>query len=107
MDINDVLKRGVTGDEVHTVDKALQKVGRPTTDEPAKNRVLLYLTDSQVSAIEAHCKATNQKVGTFIKTTFLNAFENKKEDSDAIQEFIKGFDNKKIANAVKKTLLGE
>lgn len=83
-----------------------KNVGRKPKDprDVANKRVVLYFSENQLEKVDEYCHQTRQKLGTFIKDTFLNAFEGKKDEVGEIQKFIDSLDEEEIGRLVKAYL---
>jgi len=103
--IDDVLKSSKKEDH-QKLSTATKRAGRPRqTAEKATNRVTLYLTDSQLEAVENHCHKTKQKIGTYIKDLFFEAFEKKRSRSD-LDRFLSALSEEEIGRLVIDYLRG-
>jgi len=107
--IDDVLKDVNKNEEVQSIKTASKKAGRPKKEgERASERVVIYLTPSQLKELEDYCHETRQKVGTFIKDTFFEKFYGeKKEEKDIFEEFIERLDEREIGELIKKYLMAK
>ena len=95
-------------EEVQSIKTATKRAGRKPKDprDVADKRVVLYFSENQLEKVEEYCHQTRQRLGTFIKDTFLNAFEGKKDEVGEIQKFIDSLDEEEIGKIVKNYLAG-
>ena len=103
--IDDALN-ATSSEEVQVQNKAKKDAGRPLKgDEKADKRVVVYLTETQMTNVQDHCFRTKQKVSTFIRDTFFQVFdENAEAQQNEIENFIKNISAEKLGDMVKDFL---
>jgi len=98
-----------SNEDVQVLDKATKTAGRPLKNgEKAKNRVVIYLTDTQIEEIEYYCYKNRKKIGTYIKELFFSTFyEIKDKEENNIDNFINNIDSKLLGEKIKNFLKRE
>jgi len=103
--IDDVLSAASGSEEVQSIKTATKRAGRPRQkEERATERLVIYLTPGQLEEIEEHCFTTKQKVSTFVKDVFFEAFKGEKRKANAVGRFIDRLDEKELGMVVKEYL---
>jgi len=108
INIEDALNAEST-EEVQVQHKATKNAGRPLKEgEKADKRVVIYLTASQLEEVEEYCYRNRKKVGSFIKETFFNTFNETAEKTQSeIDNFVDSVDSEKLGEAIKSFLKRE
>jgi len=107
--IDDILRNANKNKEVQSIKTASKKAGRKPLDPEKRmdQRVILYFSKKQLEEIEEAANRFDKKLGTFIKDTFYEAFNESKSKIEEIDKFIDSLNEEEIGELIKKYLMAK
>lgn len=104
LSIDEVLKAATQKEEVQSIKTASKKAGRKPLDpdDRADQRVVLYFSRNQLREIKKAAKRFDKNLGTFIKDTFYEVFQENQPGE--IDKFIESLNEEEIGKLLKTYL---